>query len=270
MVRFVKQAQAAPAGIAKRLPGRPVGRPVVGADLVQPIGADNSGAVAALVGASRRVVVNGKGNRYQLQTRFAGDDLTPWGGEFLFATKSALLAKFAGDAELSAAVADLPEKPLGVCPEFVALRQSQAAAFALWNNAKDAYPWVVAHVEDWRLVVDPDGETYRLMFSHRDFYPGGSCGWDMWVSSLFSADLDMIRACVGSCAGRRFGENSELWASEPVKLAAALAPLPRFAGELSLSACAARPVSVRGQRLAARPVSGSSPVSRRPARSARA
>jgi hypothetical protein len=260
----VSAAQAAPAGSVLAPLGVARVAPSVGrGDLVQSPQADASGAVAAVVGVARRVVVNGKGNRYQLQQRLDGHG---WVGLLFFATKAALLAKFAGDPELAAAVAHLPERPAGVCPDFVAERQRQAAVFRAADYGRDAYPRVVAQVDDWRLVVDPDGSAYRLMFVHCGYYCGGQTGWNMWISSAFSSDLDVLRALVGRRSGAAFGSFPELWPSLPDKMAGALLALPRFVCDVDVPEMPARPVSLRRQRLALRAGGGPFVALRSPSR----
>lgn len=227
---------------------RPAARSASVGDLVQSLDADCSDAVAAVVGPSRRVVVNGKGNRYQVQDFHSGSRI--WWGQFYFATKTALLAKFPGDAALAAAMAALPERPAGVCPEFVAERQRQRDAFEATNYGRDAYPWVVAQVEDWRLVVDPDRSTYRLMFVPRGCFREGK-GNDAWQSSLWYPDLDVIRARVDQIKPKPFGLYSHLWGSHPLMLLPLLAALPRFPSDLDLPEMVARPVSVARQQVGA-------------------
>lgn len=260
--RGVSSAASALAGAAVSPPvARRGARSVRGVDCVQSINSDGYGGVAARLGAGRRLVVNARGNRYQLQSLASEAGPGVWVGQFLFATKAALLAKYPGDRELAAAVRRLPVKPAGLFPELVAERGRQAAAFALWNNRMDAYPWVVAQCEDWRLIVDADGLQCRLMFVMHGYFFGGLSGSNMWISSSFSPDLDTIRACVDRRSGDPFGEFSELWSSHPARFSAALARVPRFAADLELPEVVERPVSVRRQDVAKR-VAGRSSVAR--------
>jgi len=251
MARPLKRSPVLAGGAAKRsavaAPLRPSGRSPASLDLVQSSHSAAYGGVVLSFGADRRLIVNGKGNRYQLQTLGQFDGSPFWGGSFLFATKSALLAKFPSDVGLAAAVADLPEKPFGLCPEFVSGRARQADAFRMSDVGRDAYPAVVAQVDDWRLIVDPDGVTYRLQFVHFIAYSGGSSGWDMWVSSIFSPDLNVISSCIDSLSDARFGAYSQFWASTPDKLSPALSSLPRFASDGSWPALVERPLSVHRQ-----------------------
>lgn len=258
MVRLVKQAQAAPAGVAKRLPGRPARRPVVGADLVSASEADNYGGVVALLGADRRLSINGKANRYGVQLRVGSS----WRWGLFLATRSALLARFPADADLAAAVADLPELPCGLCPDFVRDRKRQAAAFKVTNWERDDFSGVVAHVEDWRLVVDPKGESYMLMYVPGPIY-AVECvgrGWDCWQPL----------AIVSTLAGlRRFFDLAEIGdaGSGPMKLLPALVNVPEVPNFALVAHLPERPSSVRRQRLAARPSGGPSGVVRRAVRS---
>ena len=221
-------------------------------DFVRSFEADDYSGVAACIGTGRRVVVNGKGNRYQLQhSVFVGANRF-WRGALLFATKSALVAKFADDDELAAAVAGLPEKPVGLFPDLVLERDRQASAFRATNYTLHDYPWVVAQLEDWRLVVDPDRSVFRLMFVHREFYSVGGSAFNMWVYCMFADDLDIIRAKLSRFSGVPFGSYAAFWASEPSKLLPLLSSLPRFTCDVDLPDLPARPVSVRRQMRAGR------------------
>lgn len=252
MPRALKRPPVASSALPRLPSGAVASRPVArfaapGGDLVRSFEADDYSGVAARLGSARRVVVNGKGSRYQLQQAYFDGACRFWRGALFFATKSALVAKFPDDDELAAAVADLPEKPAGLFPDLVLERGRQVAAFRATNYTFDAYPWVVAQIEDWRLVVDPDRSAFRLMFAHAAFYSGGVSAGDMWVSSMFSDDLDIIRAKLARCSGVPFGCHSALWASEPSKLLPLLSSLSRFPSDVDLPELPARPVSVRRQ-----------------------
>ena len=241
---------------AKRLAARVTGRPVPflpdGRDLVIAVNNDNYPGVVCALGADRRLIVNGRGNRYQLQFSVLFDRGRFWRGEFWLATKSALLAKFADDTFLAGALAAYPEKPADLAPALTAERKRQAAAFLASDTGRDDYPGVVARCEDWRLVADPDGSRYRLMFVHREYFdPTVGHGFNMWISAVAWPELSHIVSCIEKAAGGgHFGTFSELWYSAPDKLLPDLAALPLFASDCDLAGLVARPISVKRQNRA--------------------
>lgn len=254
MARPLRRSPALVAGPVGRSVARPVARASVApsGDLVQSVNDDAYPGVLAPVSDGRRVVVNGKGGRFQVQSLFDERGRPVWVGSSWFATKSALLAKSPDDLALAAAVVALPECPAGLASEFVAVRQAQASAFRRSDYRRDDYPGVVGQVEDWRLVVEPDGQTYRLLFVPIGHYFGGLSGGNMWASSMFSPDLDVIFARLEKASPDRFGSSSEFWYSPPYKILPALVGLPRQAADGDWPDLVARPVSVRRQHAARR------------------
>ena len=172
----------------------------------------------------------------------------------MYRTKAALLASakvqdFArrvGFVGLLTALKAVPETPVGLCPDFLAERSRQAAAFRAADYGNCCYSGVVAVCDDWRLVVDPDGETYRLMFFHGQYAQARPAVADMWISCMWGPELAPIVRAISAAVGR-FGCNFDLWFSTPEKLLPALAGLPALASDCDWLQLVERPISVNAQ-----------------------
>lgn len=219
------------------------------ADFVQSINSAVYPAVCFKLGNDLRLVVNGKGTRYQLQRLSVSPEGEMWFGKTFHATRAALLNSYCGKVKgfrKAVKAAGLPERPAGLFPDFEAERLRQSAAFDATNTELDAYSRVAAICDDWRLIVYPDGSTYCLQFVRVGCW---SChapekGNDMWVYSIAHPDLAMIVAAILRRGDARFGWKAAFWGSDPEKLLPALRKLPASACFGSWPDLPERPISV--------------------------
>lgn len=145
-----------------------------------------------------RVALSSDASRFLLQRIAETDDgprwMSPRGPKT--ATLSAFVAhhgpKVPGLAE---SLDGVPERPEDAAPDFYARWSAMKDAFNATDWRRDDYARVICHDGNMRLVVDPEGVTYRVQWQPRDAYFSEG-PFNSWHTQFIGPDTDKLRSLI--------------------------------------------------------------------------